>query len=347
MTVECSVDVAMATYNHESYIAQAIESVMAQKTDFPVRLIVGDDCSSDRTPELVRDFAARYPGRVIPLLSPVHLGLVHKDRVGLQTLRQCTARYVAILDGDDYWTDGTKLAKQVAFLEAHPDYSICFHNVLVHHENGAHEDYPFYQDESTTRPVDMGYNKADTADLTRVLHGSYIQTPAMVMRNVFGQATPDWLANVLAGDWAISILAARQGRIKYIDEVMAAYRVHGGGAWSSLTVERRMNTLLADSYTIRANVPLDFSERIVLNTCIVVQYGKLVRHLRQQGRRGAAIDCYRRMLTVRGNHNLAFMSALGLTVAKRMLPGTWVRGMFGFWRKIRSPREAHAEERCR
>src|SRR5258708_3052102 len=125
------VDVTLITYNHEKFIAQAIESVLSQQTGFEFRLLVGDDCSTDNTQSIIRSYAEKYPERICLMLDSTHRGLKSRERVGVRALTGSTAKYVALLDGDDYWTDAYKLQKQADFLETHPDFAICFHNVRM------------------------------------------------------------------------------------------------------------------------------------------------------------------------------------------------------------------------
>ena len=216
------VDVALVTYNHEKYIAQAIESVLAQQTDFAYRLIVGDDCSTDNTQAIVRDYARRYPDRIRTELYSEHRGILHPERVGIRVLDLCTAKYVALLDGDDYWTSPDKLQKQVDYLEAHPGCALYFHNTQVFYEDGSREPWNYC-------PPDQ----KEVSTLEDLLAEDFIHTcSTMFRRGCFGEL-PAWFHTVSNGDWVLHILSAEHGTIDYLDEVMAAYRVHHGGLWSS------------------------------------------------------------------------------------------------------------------
>src|SRR5919202_3380596 len=122
------VSVLMITYNQEAFIAQAIRSALMQITDFDYEIVIGDDCSTDGTRDIVADLARKHPSKIRPLFQDVHLGV---NRNLVSTLKACTGQYVAILEGDDYWTTQKKLQLQVNFLDCHYDYAICFHNVQV------------------------------------------------------------------------------------------------------------------------------------------------------------------------------------------------------------------------
>jgi len=112
---EALVNIAMVTFNQERYIAQAIESVLAQETNFPYRLIIADDCSKDSTDEICRAYAVKYPSKISLTKNLVNLGLVINYK---KVFDLCNAKYIAILEGDDYWTDQLKLQKQVDILES-------------------------------------------------------------------------------------------------------------------------------------------------------------------------------------------------------------------------------------
>ena len=115
------------TYNHEPYIAQAIESFLVQKTTFDVEIVIGEDRSTDNTLQICLDYKAKYPGKVRVLSRDTNIGMMANM---IDTFSQCKGKYVAVCEGDDYWTDPYKLQKQVDFLEKNEEYAICCHNVL-------------------------------------------------------------------------------------------------------------------------------------------------------------------------------------------------------------------------
>jgi len=117
----------LITYNHGAFIQKAIESAQAQQVDFPIEFIIADDCSTDGTTDIIRKMAASNPG-IRPLLREKNIGAGPNF---ISMLQAAKGKYIAYLEGDDYWTDNRKLQKQVDFLERHPDYSICFHQVRL------------------------------------------------------------------------------------------------------------------------------------------------------------------------------------------------------------------------
>ncbi|MCF6185625.1 MAG: glycosyltransferase, partial [Bacteroidales bacterium] len=116
-----TVSILMLTYNHEKFIAQAIESVLMQKVSFNYELIIGDDCSQDNTQKIIREYQKKHPDIIKPVLRTKNIGANNNF---VDIFKKATGKYIALLEGDDYWTDPNKLQKQVDFLEANPEYGI-------------------------------------------------------------------------------------------------------------------------------------------------------------------------------------------------------------------------------
>ncbi len=210
--------VLMVAYNQERYIAQAIESALTQQVDFPIEIVVADDCSTDGTGAIARDYARKHPHRVVLLQRAANMG----GRANFaDAYKACRGQYVALLDGDDYWTDPTKLNRQVSMLDSHPEWTLCFHRVCY-----VYEDDPGAVDEF---PVGLTESEYGIEDL---LQSNFIQTCSLVVRRGLISSFPNWFFLPGPGDWPFALLHARYGRIGYLPEVMAAYRVHGGGRWT-------------------------------------------------------------------------------------------------------------------
>src|SRR4051794_38349403 len=122
------VSVCMTSYNQERFIRQAIESVLSQKTDFPIELVISDDSSNDGTGEICDEYANRFPDKVRYINREKNLGMMANF---IATLNECTGKYVAICEGDDYWIDDSKLQQQAYLMEKHPDVSLCCHGHLT------------------------------------------------------------------------------------------------------------------------------------------------------------------------------------------------------------------------
>ncbi len=213
------VSVCMITYNHEVYIKQAIEGILIQQTDFNYELVIGEDCSTDNTMRICEEYALLYKKiRLLPSLE--NLGVVQNF---VRTLQSCKGKYIALCEGDDYWTDQHKLQKQVDFLEANPDFSICFHPVKIWKE----EEQKMV-DDYITRKVDR------VTDIKELAKGNYIHTPSVLYRNNLFDKFPQELYKSPAGDYFLHMLNARFGKIVKLNEEMAVYRVHSMGAWSNV-----------------------------------------------------------------------------------------------------------------
>jgi glycosyltransferase involved in cell wall biosynthesis len=212
--------VAMITYNQERYIGQAIESVLAQSVNFDYEIVIGEDCSTDSTREIVMNFARGYPNCIVPLVRDHNLG---GPRNLDATLASCRGQYVALLEGDDYWTSVDKLQKQVDFLDAHPDRALCCHRVKFVNEIDP-ADFYIYPPRA-----------AGAYTLEDLLQANFVVTCSVVMRRELMGDVPMWLSEMKVGDWARSALVARHGTIELMDESMATYRVHPGGVWTSLS----------------------------------------------------------------------------------------------------------------
>lgn len=117
------VSVNMLTYNHRPYIVKAIEGVMAQKTAFPIELLIGEDCSTDGTRDIAFQYEKEYPDTIRVVTSKENVG---PRRNGLRVIDASRGKYIAFCEGDDYWHKEDKLQKQVNFLESNPDYGLVY-----------------------------------------------------------------------------------------------------------------------------------------------------------------------------------------------------------------------------
>ena len=219
------VSVCVVTYQHRKFIRQCLEGIVSQNTNFYFEVIIGDDGSVDGTSEICQEFQRKYP-ELIKLtiydrsIDRSDYGSSPGRYNGMHTLAQAKGKYIAMCEGDDYWTDTTKLQQQIDFLEQNPDFSICFHSVAVDNGNG------LFKDTITTV-------KKSESSLFDLASGNYIHTPSVIYRNLFPERFPECFYKMAAGDYFLHLYLAQTGKIKYIDKVMAAYRVHEDSYWSS------------------------------------------------------------------------------------------------------------------
>lgn len=126
------VSICCITYNHAQFIRKCLDGFLMQKTDFPIEILIHDDCSTDGTTEIIREYEAKYPDLIFPLYEEENQYQQGKAaEIDFYNYRRARGKYIAYCEGDDYWTDPLKLQKQVDFLEANPEYSVCFHNYKI------------------------------------------------------------------------------------------------------------------------------------------------------------------------------------------------------------------------
>jgi len=182
-------------------------------------VVVGEDASTDGTRDVVLAYHQRNPDKVRLLLSEKNLGMMSNF---IQTFQACRGEYIALLEGDDYWTLTSKLQRQVDYLDAHPEYSECFHDVDVVDEGAPDRTHPFFI-----------ANKKPFYTLEDVAAGNFIPTCSVMMRADGFPAFPDWFRAMPMADWPLHVMNAERGPIGYLPESMATYRRHEGGVWSN------------------------------------------------------------------------------------------------------------------
>jgi glycosyltransferase involved in cell wall biosynthesis len=222
------VSVCIITYNQEKYIPQAIDSVLAQKINFPIEVLIGEDCSTDATRAIVLEYERKYPRVIRAILSQTNLG-ANKNLAGL--LKEAKGRYIALLEGDDFWTSPQKLEKQVGLLEQHPECTVCFHRVER-----------YIQEENQTRGVWPDPDPPAITTVEDLLKQNYISTCSVMYRNVL-KTIPEGYSELPIGDWPIHILHAQKGDIGFLAETLARYRVHSSSIFSPLTTLQKTDAV--------------------------------------------------------------------------------------------------------
>lgn len=220
------VSVMVITYNHEKYIAQALDSVLEQKADFDFEINVIEDCSTDRTAAIVLEYVEKYPQIVKPYLNEKNIGFKVTQRNFVRGFRTLKGEYIAILEGDDYWSSPQKLQKQVDYLDAHPDFAICAHNTIKLYDDGSQDPHRFlYFGDQGDGTID------DVISLRMFFH-----TTGALYRNVFDGVPPRQYISPWSCDIFIMISHAAHGKIHHMDEDLAVYRAHAGGRFSTMNV---------------------------------------------------------------------------------------------------------------
>ncbi|HEX3035122.1 MAG TPA: glycosyltransferase [Thermodesulfobacteriota bacterium] len=274
------VSVLIITYNHAKFIAQALDSVLMQKVNFDYEILISEDCSTDSTRDIIIGFQKRYPDRIRLLLSEQNL---NSNEVIVRGIQASQGQYIALLDGDDYWTSPYKLQKQVDFLDNNPECAMCFHDVTEFYEDGSREPQNF-----------IFVNQKEIVTLADLLAGNFCYTcSAIFRRGLFGDF-PDWYYLLEMGDYPLHVLNAQHGKIGYIHEIMGTYRIHSGGYWSTKPKIQQLRESIEAYKYISAHLNYKY-DRIIRGTVskhyykIAVEYedgGDLVKA------RSYAIKCF-------------------------------------------------------
>ena len=253
------VSVLMITYNHEEFIAQALDSVLMQQVNFDYEIVVGEDCSTDNTRDILIGYQQKHPDKIRLLLPEKNLGM-HENF--FQTFKACKGNYIALLEGDDYWISPQKLQKQIDFLDHHQNCSFCFTNALIiSHNNSQTYWMNDYQTNSWIPPKEK-QGILTLEDLIKPFNP--IITASVTFRHGLIKEFPIWLYNLGMLDWLIHILNAQFGDIGHIDEITAAYRVHSGGIWSQKNkIENLLGIAKMYEY-LKSNLDLKWKNKIGL-----------------------------------------------------------------------------------
>jgi RimJ/RimL family protein N-acetyltransferase/glycosyltransferase involved in cell wall biosynthesis len=212
------VSVFMMVYNHAAFIEEAINSVLIQKADFDFEVVVGEDCSTDESRAILLNIASRYPGKFKLLLHSQNVGAVNNQNA---ILTACNGKYIAMLEGDDYWLDNDKLRKQCEFLETNEDYALVATS------------YQSVDEESNILPRPANYEKHDLT-FSLILEKNIIATCTVVFRSAIinGFSIPK---GIIGGDLIVWLFILQVNKGRMLDEITTSYRIHNTGAYSSLT----------------------------------------------------------------------------------------------------------------
>ena len=219
------VSVMVITYNHAEFIAQALQSVLDQKIDFSLKINVIDDCSTDGTQEIIKEFKRMNPDKINLYINKKNIGFKVTQKNFYRGFKTLNGKYIAILEGDDYWSSPLKLKKQIDFLEKNLDFVACAHNVLKVYEGSAVASHIFLE------PPDKTTH--DIFDLINI--SSYFHTTTLTYRNVLKNNIPLQFKNKLSCDLFITIAHAQFGKIRFFPDTMSVYRCHSGGRFSGMS----------------------------------------------------------------------------------------------------------------
>lgn len=249
------ISVSVATYNHEKFIGECLEGILMQTTTFEFEIVVGEDCSNDKTRAICIKYAEKYPNKIRLFLRDRNLTIVNNEQGkflkslnGLFTAQSCRGKYIAFCEGDDYWTDPYKLQKQVDFLENNPDYSICWTKYWTKNES---------INSSLEKPdwvSQIEANKDFIIDLNNVF------TPycTLTLTTVLRRETLDLdLFKKLrySKDNSVYAICLSKGKGMLLDFYSGVYRLHDGGTYSNISQFRQHFSSYFNLKEIVAEIP--------------------------------------------------------------------------------------------
>ncbi len=211
--------VLVITYNHERFIRQALDSVLAQQTEFEFEILISEDCSTDATRQIVQEYAKAHPAKIRLLLSEQNICSPFVVERGIKAAR---GEFIALLEGDDYWTSPEKLQKQITLMERHPECVLSWHTSDVVDADGNWLD-------TFRNPFSLIAHTIEDF----LAHEPEAFTASVIIRNSIPEI-PEWYRSCPGGDYPLWVIALQYGTAEYLDEVLSAYRVHSGGYWSAL-----------------------------------------------------------------------------------------------------------------
>lgn len=267
------VSIICNTYNHEKYIGDALESFVTQKTDFAFEVLIHDDASTDNTADIIRQYEAKYPELIRPIYQVenqysqnVPIGVTYQ-------FPRVKGKYIALCEGDDYWTDPYKLQKQVDALEAHPELDICAH--------------PAYQILADTGEIIADFGPAvmeDTVFTTEQViqgGGGFVATNALMYRSELAKNMPPF-RQMFHADYAVQVHGALRGGMLYLKDNMAHYRWQAEGSWSVRMAEDSARYMAWDQKVLKMLHQLDADtdyryHEVIAQKCLKNEFSLLQR----------------------------------------------------------------------
>ncbi|MDD4689311.1 MAG: glycosyltransferase [Eubacteriales bacterium] len=217
------VSIICNAYNHEDYIRDALDGFIMQKTDFPFEVLVHDDASTDNTAAIIKEYEVKYPDIIKPIYQTENQYSKDNSIVGQLQRRRAKGKYIAICEGDDYWTDSSKLQRQYCAMESHPEIDICAHKAC--------------RINASTNEI-CGYIEPSAKDCVLPVEevikggGGFVATNSLFYRASINEYIPQF-RQMLTLDYTLQLYASLRGGMLYINDCMSNYRVLAKGSWSS------------------------------------------------------------------------------------------------------------------
>lgn len=283
MKSEVIVSVCIRTYNQEKFVEEALDSVLSQRTEFPVEIIVSDDCSKDRTRVILADYQSRYPEQIRLIFGEDNVGGPNNLR---RVIEASSAKYICCLDGDDFFTDAYKLQKQVDFLEDHPEFAACFHNTWNTAADGT----------KLSLFNTPGFHSVhDAREFIR--ERWFVPIHSAVLRREYIQF-PGWYDTVMNDDYVVHLSVALHGPYYYMPDVMVAYRHHDAEISTSYCdislINSQLCTILEGMKQLYpVEYASDFDARVGALRAEIYEWNKMQR---QPWRKWLCVKTYKRII---------------------------------------------------
>lgn len=230
MEQEVKVSIICNVYNHELYIRDTLEGFVTQSTNFPFEVLIHDDASTDGSAEIIREYERKYPNIIKPVYQTENQYSQGRGITRTFQLPRAKGKYIAMCEGDDYWTDPLKLQKQYDFMEANPEYALCTCSTM--------------RLDTATGKMTAQYVVPEDRDFTAeeiILeeHGRMFQFASFFAKVEVFHTSPQWFMVFPVGDYPLSVYAAIMGKVRMLSDIMTVYRWNTAGSWTA--------TMLKDS----------------------------------------------------------------------------------------------------
>jgi glycosyltransferase involved in cell wall biosynthesis len=221
------VSICCITYNHEEYIADAIDGFLKQKVNFPIEILIHDDASTDKTPQIIESYRKKYPEIIKPIYQSVNQ---YSQRVkpGPTFLwPRAAGNYIALCEGDDYWTHSDKLQKQVDYMDENINCSVCFHASEI-----------ITADKILTNKLVKPYKQSQNVCTEDFIlgGGGFFPTASLILRKHLIEDLPDFYFKSSVGDYPLILILSSMGKAYYLDEIMSVYRYGIPGSWTGMNL---------------------------------------------------------------------------------------------------------------
>lgn len=222
MTENVLVSVICTAFNQESFIKDALEGFVSQRTNFKYEVIIHDDASTDNTASIIKEYERRYPDIIKPVYQTENQYSKGVSIGKTFLFPLVKGKYIALCEGDDYWIDNNKLQMQVDYMESHSECSMCVHQAINHHVDTGEETL------STTNTKEKDYSFSEIVDGG----GALFATGSTLMKKDVYFGRPDCFNQPGVGDYQMNMYASLIGTCHYLPKVMSVYRIAIPGSWT-------------------------------------------------------------------------------------------------------------------